>query len=80
MQNLSELTRRLVEAQVEFVVIGEFAAAAHGVTLTTRDVAICCRFSAANLLRIQKAFTDLDPVHRSRPDMPLALTLEQCDN
>ena len=38
MQNLSELTRRLIEAQVEFVLVGGFAAVAHGVTLVTRDV------------------------------------------
>ncbi len=33
MQNLSELTRRLVKGRVEFVLIGEFAAAAYGVRL-----------------------------------------------
>jgi len=80
MQNLSELTRRLVEAQVEFVLIGGFAAVAHGVTLVTRDVDICCRFTEENLMRIQQAFADLHPVHRSRPDLPLALTAEQCAN
>ena len=78
MQDLSELTRRLVEAQVEFVLIGGFAAVAHGATLVTRDVDICCRFSEANLMRIQTAFADLHPAHRSRPDLPLALTPEQC--
>jgi len=78
MQNLSELTRRLIASQVEFVLVGGFAAVAHGVTLVTRDVDICCRFSEANLMRIQKAFGDLHPVHRSRPDMPLQLTPEQC--
>jgi hypothetical protein len=78
MQNLSELTRRLVEAQVEFVLIGGFAAVTHGVTLVTRDVDICCRFSEANLRRIQKAFADVHPVHRSRPDLPFAVTPEQC--
>ena len=78
MQNLSELTRRLIEAQVEFVLVGGFAAVAHGVTLVTRDVDICCRFSEANLMRIQKAFANLHPAHRSRPDLPLALTPEQC--
>jgi hypothetical protein len=41
-------------------------------------VDICCRFSEANLMRIQKAFADLHPVHRSRPDLPLSLTSEQC--
>jgi hypothetical protein len=78
MQNLSELTRRLIAAQVEFVLVGGFAAVAHGVTLVTRDVDICCRFSEANLMRIQKAFADLHPVHRSRPDLTLKLTPEQC--
>jgi hypothetical protein len=78
MQNLSELTRRLIASQVEFVLVGGFAAAAHGVTLVTRDVDICCRFSEANLMRIQKAFADLHPVHRPRTDLPLQLTPEQC--
>lgn len=78
MQNLSELTRRLVEAQVEFVLIGGFAAVAHGATLVTRDVDICCRFNEANLGRIQHALGELHPVHRSRPELPLDLTGEQC--
>jgi hypothetical protein len=79
-QNLSELTRRLIEAHVEFVLVDGFAAVAHGVTLVTRDGDVCCRLGGTNLLRIQKAFADLHPVHRSRPDLPLALTPEQCDS
>ena len=78
MQNLSELTRRLVEAHVEFVVIGGFAAVAHGATLVTRDVDICCRFNEANLKRIQRALADLHAVHRSRPDLRFDLRTEQC--
>jgi hypothetical protein len=78
MQNLSELTKRLVEAQVEFVLIGGFAAVAHGVTLVTRDVEICCRFSEANLMRIQRSLAELHPRHRSKPELALALTPEQC--
>ena len=78
MQNLSELTRRLIEAQVEFVLVGGFAAVAHGVTLVTRDVDICCRFSEANLMRIQTAVENLHPAQRSRPDLLLALTPERC--
>jgi hypothetical protein len=78
MQNLSELTRRLIASHVEFVLVGGFAAVAHGVTLVTRDVDVCCRFSEANLMRIQMALADLHPVHRSRPDLPLQLTPEQC--
>lgn len=78
MQDLSELVRRLITSQVEFVLIGGFAAVAHGVTLVTRDVDVCCRLSEPNLMRLQQAFADLHPVHRSRPDMPLDLTPQQC--
>jgi hypothetical protein len=78
MQNLSELVRRLIAAEVEFVLIGGFAAVAYGVTLVTRDVDICCRFSEQNLMKIQNAFMDLNPVHRPRTDLPLNLTPEQC--
>jgi hypothetical protein len=78
MQNLSELVRRLIAADVEFVLVGGLAGVAHGVTLVTRDVDICCRFTEPNLMRIQNAFADLHPVHRSRPDLPLDLTREQC--
>ena len=78
MQNLSELVQRLITGRVEFVLVGGFAAVAHGATLVTRDVDICCRFSEPNLMRIQTALADLHPVHRSRPDLPLALTPSQC--
>ncbi len=78
MQNLAELTRRLIEARVEFVLVGGFAAIAHGVLRATRDVDICCRFSEDNLMRIQRAVSDLHPVHRPRMDLPLALTPAQC--
>lgn len=78
MQNLSQLTRRLVEGQVEFVLIGGFVAVAHGATLVTRDVDICCRFDEPNLKRIQEAVADLHPVHRLRPDLPVDFTREQC--
>jgi hypothetical protein len=78
MQNLCELVRRLMVSDVEFVLVGGFAAVAHGVTMVTRDVDICCRFSAENLMRIQSAFAGLHPVHRSRPDLALELTPEQC--
>jgi len=77
MQNLTELTRRLIAAQAEFVLVGGFAAAAHGVTLLTRDVDICCRFDEANLRRIQSAVADLHPVRRSRPDLPFELTPDE---
>ncbi len=78
MQHLNHLLKRLHKAEVEFVLIGGLAAYAHGSTLNTSDVDVCCRFTEENLMRIEGAFSDLHPVHRMRPDMPLALTPEQC--
>jgi hypothetical protein len=70
MQNLAELTRRLIEARVDFVLIGGFAALSHGVMRSTRDVDVCCRFTEANLKRIQGALADLNPVHFPRMELP----------
>jgi hypothetical protein len=78
MQNLAELTKRLIDARVEFVLVGGFAAMAHGVMRGTRDVDVCCRFSEENLMRIQKAVADLHPVHNPRRDLPLELTPGLC--
>lgn len=64
------LLDRLIRCHVEFVVIGGFAAVAHGVTLLTQDIDVCCRFSAENLLRLQEALADLEPRHRMPPSRP----------
>ena len=59
------------------MVVGGFAAVAHGVTLLTQDIDICCRFTPDNLIRLQSALADLHPVHRMPPERPpLRLTPE----
>ena len=78
MLQLNQLLARLLQAEVEFVLVGGLAAAIHGSSLNTRDVDICIRLSAENLMRIQAAVADLHPGHRTRPDIPLALTPEEC--
>lgn len=61
------------------MVIGGFAAVAHGVSLPTQDIDVCCRFTPENLLRLQEAIADLHPVHRMAPSRPpLQLTVETC--
>ena len=77
MQHLNQLLARLINAEVEFVLVGGLAAAIHGSSLTTRDVDVCCSFSEVNLLRLQTALSTLHPVHRMRPDLPLDLSPEQ---
>lgn len=79
MANLKALLQRLVEQDVEFVVIGAFASVAHGATLVTQDVDVCCPFTSRNLLKLQAAVADLHPVHRLTPKrLPLQLTRQKC--
>lgn len=79
MSKLKTLLGRLIEHDVEFVVVGAFAATMHGSPLVTRDVDICCSFTPGNLLKLQKAVADLHSVHRMTPQrLPLKLTRENC--
>lgn len=75
--DLEGLLERLIRYRVEFIVIGGFAAVAHGVTLLTQDIDICCRLAPDNLMRLQDALADIHPVHRMPPSRPpLRLTRE----
>ncbi len=62
------LLERLAKNGVEFVIVGGFAGVVHGCTYVTQDIDICCDFSPANMLALQKAISDLDPVHRMTPN------------
>ncbi len=80
MPDFEGLLRRLAEHHVDFVIVGGFAAVAHGSSLLTQDVDICCRFTPDNLMRLQEALADLHPVHRMTPKrLPLHLTAETCE-
>ena len=73
------LLERLVNAGVDFVIIGGFAGVVHGCTNVTQDIDICCDFKPATLLALQKAISDLHPVHRMTPGRKkLRLTEEAC--
>lgn len=73
------LLQRLIENNIEFVIVGGFAAVAYGVTLVTQDIDICCNFSPNNLLRLQEILVDLNPLHRmTNKRIPLELTVEKC--
>ncbi len=73
------LLERLVRAGVDFVIVGGFAGVVHGCTYVTQDVDICCDFSPANLISLQKAISDLHPVHQMTPERKkLKLTEKTC--
>ena len=79
MAELESILARLVFRQVTFVIIGGYAAVAHGCTLLTMDVDICCDLECGNLMKIQAAVGDLHPVHRMTAQrLPLKLTTETC--
>ena len=75
MPKLESLLERLTRARVEFVVVGGFAGVAHGVTLLTEDIDVCCRLGSENFLRVQASIADLNPVHRLTPQkLPFAMS------
>lgn len=76
---LSNLLERLVNAGVDFVLVGGFAGVVHGCTYVTQDIDVCCNFSPDNLIALQEALSDLHPVHRMTPTRkPLQLTEQTC--
>src|SRR6202142_3282901 len=78
-QDDQALLSRLQAQQVEFVIIGGFCAIMHGVSLGTRDLEACCRFTPTNLRCIEAAVKDLHPFHRLAANkLPLELTEELC--
>src|SRR5438067_5056883 len=62
-----EMIRRLVEAQVEFVVVGGFSAVLQGVPVVTLDLDICYRRTPANVARLAGALAPLQPKARGFP-------------
>jgi hypothetical protein len=68
-QSNAELLRRLVDAGVEFVIIGGFAAIAHGARRTTLDLDIVAAFTPDNMRRLLAALRDVHPRNSARPDL-----------
>ena len=63
-QNDQQLLTRLKDSGLDFVVIGGVCVVYHGVPVATFDLDICCPFGEQNILKIEAAVKDLNPVHR----------------
>jgi len=73
----AELLRGLASAQVDFVLIGGVAAAAHGSSRVTQDLDIVYSRSAENLNRVVSALGSLKPYLRGAPPgLPFRLDAE----
>ena len=81
MADLTDIIIRLLQADVDFVLVGGLAAVTHGSSMATQDIDICCDFSASNLLCLQSALEGLNPVHRmAAKRLPLQLTEDNCSD
>ncbi len=67
MRDAPTLLRRLVDRGVRFVLVGGFAAVAHGSTRVTRDIDLCLDFSPGNLRLLLESLDGLQPRHRAGP-------------
>lgn len=77
--DFDNLLEKLVNNEVDFVIVGDWAGIVYGCTYVTQGIEICCDFSPANLLALQKAISDLEPVHRMTPGPKrLDLTEQAC--
>lgn len=64
------LLRRLLNEKVDLVLVGGFAAVAHGSAAVTEDVDVCVRFDAPTVAGIQRALSGLHPIERMSPARP----------
>ncbi len=62
-----ELLKRLVESEVQFVVIGGFAAQAHGSPSLTGDLDIVPAWDVDNLRKVEKILDDIVAVRHGLP-------------
>lgn len=69
MNDLNRLIQRLCDADIEFVIVGGFAAMLHGSSLVTRDLDVCAVLTAENVQKLRDSFRELHPVHRLTPQL-----------
>lgn len=67
MNDLNRLIQRLCDADIEFVIVGGFAAVLHGSSFVTRDLDVCAVLTHENVQKLRDAFRELHPVHRLTP-------------
>ena len=67
MTDLNRLLQILCDADIDFVIVGGFAAMLHGSALLTRDLDVCAVLTAENVSKLRAAFRELHPTHRMTP-------------
>lgn len=67
MQNLNLLLKILNENNLDFVIVGGFAAIVHGASQVTKDLDICVALSESDVKQLRVALEKLHPKHRMTP-------------
>jgi molybdopterin-guanine dinucleotide biosynthesis protein len=62
--DINRLLQRLCDADIDFVIVGGFAATLHGSSLVTRDLDVCAILSSESVKKPRDALRDLKPAHR----------------
>ncbi len=62
--NINGLLQRLCDAEIDFVIVGGFAAILHGSSLLTRDLDVCAVLSRESVAKLREILRDLHPEHR----------------
>ena len=64
MNDINRLLQRLCDAEIEFVIVGGFAAMLHGSSLLTRDLDVCAVLTRESVAKLREILRDLHPAHR----------------
>lgn len=67
MQDLNQLLKILLSHNLDFLIIGGFAAVVHGSSHVTKDLDITMLISQENIDKLRLALKDLEPRHRMNP-------------
>jgi predicted nucleotidyltransferase len=65
--DFSQLLARLVDSGFQFVIVGGYAAVAHGSAQVTRDVDICAALTSENVETLRRTLAPWKPRHRMTP-------------
>ncbi|MBK6597171.1 MAG: nucleotidyltransferase [Proteobacteria bacterium] len=67
MTDLNRLLQVLRNAEIEFVIVGGFAAMLHGSALLTRDLDVCALLTPENVDKLRHVLREFHPIHRMTP-------------
>lgn len=67
MQDFNQLLQQLADSGLEFVIVGGYAAVAHGSSLVTRDLDICAVLTVEAVEKLRSVLAKWNPKHRMMP-------------